>query len=209
MAGKKRDKGESHSTRPARLGPPKWVRYSQDEIEAIVVELAKMGYTPSMIGVILRDQYGIPLVKSVTGMKLTKILEKHGVALPVPEDLLRLMAKAVNLRRHLSEQPKDFASKRGLIETESKIRALIRYYKRVGKLPPDFEYDPERAKLLVAQYLGAALQQQAATSETAGQTQVGTATTQTAGQVAGSATATPPAQETQPGQQPGSSGAQQ
>lgn len=159
MAGKKRDKGESHPTRPARLGPPKWVRYSQDEIEAMVVELAKMGYTPSMIGVILRDQYGIPLVKSVTGMKLTKILEKHGVALPIPEDLLRLMAKAVNLRRHLSEQPKDFASKRGLIETESKIRALIKYYKRVGKLPPDFEYDPERAKLLVAQYLGAALQQ--------------------------------------------------
>ncbi|MEM0027587.1 MAG: 30S ribosomal protein S15 [Ignisphaera sp.] len=159
MAGKRRDKGESHSTRPARLGPPKWVRYSQDEIEAIVVELARMGYTPSMIGVILRDQYGIPLVKSVTGMKLTKILEKHGVALPIPEDLLRLMAKAVNLRRHLSEQPKDFTSKRGLIETESKIRALIRYYKRVGKLPPDFEYDPERARLLVSQYLGAVLQQ--------------------------------------------------
>ncbi|MDK6028332.1 30S ribosomal protein S15 [Ignisphaera sp. 4213-co] len=171
MAGKKRDKGESHSTRPARLGPPKWVRYTPDEIEAIVVELAKIGYTPSMIGIILRDQYGVPLVKSITGMKLTKILEKHGVALPVPEDLLRLMAKAVNLRRHLSEQPKDYASKRGLIETESKIKALIKYYKRVGKLPPDFEYDPERAKLLVAQYLGGVLQSSSTATSSESQSQ--------------------------------------
>ena len=158
MAGKRRDKGQSHSTRPVRIGPPKWVKYSPEEIEALIVELAKMGYMPSMIGIILRDQYGIPLVKSVLGVKLTRILEKYGLLPPIPEDLLRLMARAVNLRRHLQEHPKDFASKRGLIEIESKIRALIKYYKRVGKLPPDFEYDPERAKVLVSQYLGRALE---------------------------------------------------
>lgn len=165
MAGKKRNKGQSHSTRPVQVGPPKWVKYSPEEVEAMVVELAKMGYTPSMIGVILRDQYGIPLVKSITGVKLTKILEKHGAALPVPEDLLRLMAKAVNLRRHLAEHPKDYASKRGLIEVESKINALIKYYKRVNKLPQEFAYDPAGAKVLVSQYLGALLQQAAPSSQ--------------------------------------------
>jgi len=77
---------------------------------------------------------------------------------PIPEDLLRLMARAVNLRRHLQEHPKDYASKRGLIEIESKIKALIKYYKRVGKLPPDFEYNPERAKVLVSQYLSRAIE---------------------------------------------------
>ncbi|MCX8168358.1 MAG: 30S ribosomal protein S15 [Ignisphaera sp.] len=163
MAGKKRDKGESHSVRPVRIGPPKWVKYSEEEVSTLAVELARLGYTPSMIGVILRDQYGIPLIKSITGVKLTKILSKHSVALPVPEDLLRLMAKAVNLRRHLSEHPKDFVSKRGLIETESKINALIRYYKRIGVLHQDFMYEPERARILVSQYLGmggSAIQQQ-------------------------------------------------
>ncbi|RLG77469.1 MAG: 30S ribosomal protein S15 [Thermoprotei archaeon] len=149
---KRREKGQSHSTRPVRIGPPKWVRYSPEEIEALVVELAKMGYTPSMIGIILRDQYGIPLVKSVLGVKLCKVLEKYNLAPPVPEDLLRLMMRAVNLRRHLEEHPKDYASKRGLIEIESKIRRLVKYYKRVGKLPPDWEYDPERAKVLVSQF---------------------------------------------------------
>jgi len=154
MAGKNRDKGQSHSTRPVGQGVPRWIRFSPEEVEALVVELAKMGYTPSMIGVILRDQYGIPLVKQVLGVKLTKVLEKHNLAPPVPEDLLRLMARAVNLRRHLFEHPKDTASYRGLIEIESKISALIKYYKRVGKLPKDFTYDPERAKVLVSQYLG-------------------------------------------------------
>lgn len=154
MAGKRRDKGQSHSVRPVRVGPPKWVRYSSDEIGALAAELARMGYTPSMIGIILRDQYGVPLVKSVTGMKLTKLLEKFGIRYPIPEDLLRLMARAVNLRRHLNEHPKDTASKRGLIEIESKIRALVKYYKREGKLPQDFEYDPAKAELWVSQYLG-------------------------------------------------------
>jgi small subunit ribosomal protein S15 len=178
MAGKRRDKGQSHSTRPARIGPPKWVRYTPEEVEALVVELAKLGYTPSMIGIILRDQYGVPLVKSITGTKLTKILEKHGVLLPIPEDLLKLMARAVNLRRHLSEHPKDTASKKGLIEIESKIHRLVKYYKRIGKLPPDFEYDPERARLLVAQYLGATLQ--ASSTTTAATTTTETAVSSTA-----------------------------
>lgn len=172
VAGKKRDKGESHSTRPVRIGPPKWVRYSEEEVSTLAVELAKLGYTPSVIGVILRDQYGIPLIKSITGMKLTKILERNDALLPIPEDLLRLMAKAVNLRRHLSEHPKDFTSKRGLIETESKINALIKYYKRIGRLQQDFVYEPEKARILVSQYLGIggaiqqSYQQQEAVSET-------------------------------------------
>ncbi|MEL9909097.1 MAG: 30S ribosomal protein S15 [Desulfurococcus sp.] len=150
---KRRDKGQSHSTRPARAGPPRWLKLdmSPSDIELLIVELAKKGYTPSMIGIILRDQYGIPLVRQVTGRKLTEILEKHGIKIAIPEDLMHLMQQAVNLRRHLEEHPKDTHSLRGLIEVESKIHRLVKYYKRTGKLPPDWEYDPEKAKLLVSQ----------------------------------------------------------
>ncbi len=152
---KRREKGKSHSTRPARAGPPRWLKLdmSPEDVELLVVELAKKGYTPSMIGIILRDQFGIPLVKQVTGKKLTQILEEHGVTLPVPEDLLFLMRKAVNLRRHLEEHPKDLHAKKGLIDLESKIHRLSKYYKRIGKLPPDWRYDPEKAKLLVSGYM--------------------------------------------------------
>jgi len=147
---KGREKGKSHSTRPVRVGPPKWVRFSPEEIEGLIIELARKGYPPSMIGIILRDQYGIPLVKPILGKKLTKVLEEHGLMLPLPEDLLNLIKKAVNLRRHLEEHPKDYHAKKGLIDLESKIHRLVKYYKRVGKLPPDWKYDPERAKLLVS-----------------------------------------------------------
>jgi small subunit ribosomal protein S15 len=152
---KRREKGQSHSTRPARAGPPHWLKLDMtpEDIELLVVELAKKGYTPSMIGIILRDQFGIPLVKQVTGKKLTRILEEHDVKLPVPEDLLYLMRKAVNLRRHLEEHPKDYSAKKGLIEIESKIHRLVKYYKRVGKLPRDWKYTPEQAKLIVSTYL--------------------------------------------------------
>ena len=150
---KKRDKGQSHSTRPAGLIPPKWVQFSGEEVELLIVELAKKGYPPSMIGVILRDQYGVPLVKPLTGSKICKILEKYGVKMVVPEDLYNLIRRAINLRRHLEEHPKDYHSKRGLEEIESKIHRLVKYYKRVGKLPPDWKYDPEKAKMIASQPL--------------------------------------------------------
>ncbi len=145
---KRREKGQSHSTRPVRIGPPKWVKLSPEEVEMLIVELAKKGYTASMIGIILRDQYGIPLAKHVIGKKITKVLEEHGLAPEIPEDLFQLIKKAVNLRRHLEEHPKDLHAKKGLMDLESKIRRLVKYYKRVGKLPPDWKYDPEKAKLL-------------------------------------------------------------
>jgi SSU ribosomal protein S15P len=69
---KRRAKGKSHSIRPARAGAPKWVRLTREEVEMLVEELVKRGYTPSMIGIILRDQYGIPLVRQIVGKKLLK-----------------------------------------------------------------------------------------------------------------------------------------
>jgi small subunit ribosomal protein S15 len=146
---KGKEKGKSHSTRPPTLVSPKWLQYTPEEIESIIIELAKKGYPPSMIGVILRDQYGVPLTKAVLNAKVIEILRKYNLAPAIPEDLYNLMKKAVNLRRHLSEHPKDKHSLRGLISVESKIHRLVKYYKRVGKLPQDWKYDPEEAKILV------------------------------------------------------------
>ncbi|MEM1873378.1 MAG: 30S ribosomal protein S15 [Acidilobaceae archaeon] len=147
---KRKKKGRSGSTRPARPTPPTWLTYTPEEIELVVEELAKKGYGPSMIGLILRDQFGVPLVKPILGKSITEILEEKGLAPSIPEDLFYLIKKAVNLRRHLQEHPKDTHAKRGLIDVESKIHRLVKYYKRTGKLPADWTYDPQRAELLVA-----------------------------------------------------------
>jgi len=150
MAGKRRKKGRSHSTRPASPTVPKWVQYDPEEIEEIIVDLARKGYGPSMIGIVLRDQFGIPLVKPILGKTITQVLEEHCMKMVVPEDLFMLMEKAVNLRRHLEEHPKDTHAKKGLLDLESKIRRIANYYKEQGVLPEDWKYNPQQAKLIVA-----------------------------------------------------------
>ncbi len=128
---------------------PSWVKYSPEEVEQLVIELRKKGYTTAMIGTILRDQYGIPSVKAITGKKITKILEEHGLAPEIPEDLMNLMRKAVKLRKHLQKHKKDIHNARALIIIESRIRRLVNYYKSTGKLPKGWNYSPELAERLV------------------------------------------------------------
>jgi len=144
---KSKEKGKSQSTRPVREGPPAWVKYRPEEVENLVVELGRKGYPPSMIGIILRDQYGIPLVKQITGKKITQILREKGLAPEIPEDLANLIKRAIKIRRHLEEHPKDYHSKRGLQLIEAKIHRLSKYYKRRGVLPPDWKYEPGKISI--------------------------------------------------------------
>ncbi len=128
---------------------PEWTKYSPEEVEKLVIKLANEGHTQAEIGNILRDSYGIPSVRAITGKKIGKILFDAGLAPKVPEDLRNLILKAVNLRRHLKENKKDKHSTRGLQIVEARIRSLSRYYKRKGKLPQDWKYVPDRAEFLI------------------------------------------------------------
>ena len=141
----KKEKGKSHSTRPVSKRPPPWCKYKPEEVEAIVIKLAREGHNPSKIGIILRDQYGIPLVKPITGKSITQILKEADMAPPIPEDLEALLRKAGRLHAHLERHKKDLHNKRALQLIESKIRRLSRYYKREGVLPPDWKYEPKAA----------------------------------------------------------------
>jgi small subunit ribosomal protein S15 len=145
-----RKRGKSSSTRPALKEKPLWVELSAEEVENQVVKLARKGYSQSMIGIILRDSYGIPLVKVVTGKSIKKILEENDIETPLPEDLSNLVKKALNLRKHLEVNHKDLESTKGLQRTESKIYRLIKYYKKKKVLDPKFKYDPEQIRTLIA-----------------------------------------------------------
>ncbi len=143
-------KGKSGSKKPLFSTPKTWVRYSPKEIERLVVKFGKQGIKPSKIGLILRDSYGIPSVKEIVGKKITKILEEHNIKFDLPEDLESLIKRAIRIREHFKKHKHDMTAKRGLILTESKIRKLVKYYKRIGKLPKEWKYDPEKAKLIVS-----------------------------------------------------------
>jgi small subunit ribosomal protein S15 len=146
-----RRKGQSGSKRPSTLRIPDWMEKDKDAkwVEAKVVELAKAGNKPSMIGKILRDQYGIPLVRVITNKRVMDILRENDLERRVPEDLRNMIAKALTIRRHLEENKKDFVSKRGLQLVESKIHRLSKYYRKKKVLPADWKYSPDQAAVLL------------------------------------------------------------
>ncbi|KXB00536.1 30S ribosomal protein S15 [candidate division MSBL1 archaeon SCGC-AAA261G05] len=122
---------------------------SPEEVEELVKELAREGNSPSEIGLILRDQYGVPSVKEATGKKMSEILKSIGESPEVPEDLMSLLSKAVDLHDHLERNPRDSRTKRSLEELESRIHELTKYYKKKGRLPEAWRYSPAAAELLV------------------------------------------------------------
>lgn len=144
-----RKKGKSGSTKPLKKTKPAWVRYGSKEVEQLVVKLAKQEVKPSQIGIILRDSYGIPDIKTITKKSITKILEENKVLPHMPEDLTSLIKKQIKITKHLEKNHKDMPSKRGLQLTESKIRRLVKYYKKTGKLPKAWVYDRNKADLLL------------------------------------------------------------
>ena len=74
---------------------------SGQDIEELVLKLAKEGRYPSEIGMILRDQHGIPDVKQAIGKSIAQILSARGAGPSLPEDLAELIKKAVMLHKHL------------------------------------------------------------------------------------------------------------
>ncbi len=144
-----RKRGKAGSTRPYRTEKPDWLKHDEEFIVKKIEELRRQGLSSAMIGVVLRDKYGIPNVRDILGKKMIHILEDLNLSPKYPEDLVDLVRKAVNLRRHLEENEKDLHSKRGLQLMESKIRRLVKYYKKKGVFAPDWKYKPENAGLLL------------------------------------------------------------
>ncbi|MCX8147142.1 MAG: 30S ribosomal protein S15 [Candidatus Woesearchaeota archaeon] len=145
-----RRKGKSGSKKPL-VKSRTWIRYSPKEVEHLILRLAKEGKSSSEIGLILRDTYGIPDARHITKKKITQIMKEKGIAKEIPEDLLNLIKKSVAIRKHLEENKKDMSALRGLQITESKIRKLIKYYKKTKALPLDWKFDAKSIRLYAEQ----------------------------------------------------------
>jgi small subunit ribosomal protein S15 len=145
-----RRRGDSGSVRPHRNEAPPWSNTDVKVIEKVIIDLKKEGYSSSRIGLVLRDQYGVPDVKLVLGRRIDQILKENGLLSDIPDDLRNLITKALGLRKHLSENKNDLHNKRQLQLTESKVRRLVKYYVASGRLPGDWTYKPETAEILLS-----------------------------------------------------------
>ena len=143
-------KGISRSAKPYRRSAPSWLKATAPNVVDQITKMAKKGHTPSQIGVILRDSHGIAQVKAVTGSKILRIMKSQGVNPELPEDLYCLIKKAVSVRKHLERNRQDNDAKFRLILIESRVHRLARYYKKAGKVAPNFKYESATAAALVS-----------------------------------------------------------
>ncbi len=139
--------GKSHSIRPLVPTRPPWANQTAEEVEALVTRYSRDGMTPSQIGIKLRDQHAIPLVKAVTGKRVGTILEENSLRPDMPEDLENIVRKAVGLQKHLKENHGDRRNTRSLELIEAKVHRLSVYYKRVGRIPKTWKYKSVVAQL--------------------------------------------------------------
>lgn len=120
---------------------PTWVNISHSDLTSNIVKMYNEdGLTASQIGIVLRDEYGIPLVKPILGKTITDVLRDNGVKQDMPEDLDRLVKKALGLQRHLRSHNSDRRNVRSLELIESKIHRLSRYYKNQDRIGKNWKY---------------------------------------------------------------------
>lgn len=114
----------------------------------MIVKLGKEGHPTSSIGLILRDQHGIPLAKPIVGKSISQVLKDAGLTPSIPEDLEKLLRKATRLHVHLEKNKGDLHNKRATQVIEARIHRLAKYYKRKGVLPLDWKFDVKAASLI-------------------------------------------------------------
>ncbi len=139
--------GKSHSTRPLDLKKPSWVTQTPKEIEEMIVKYAKDGMTSSQIGIKLRDQHAIPLVKPILNKGITQVLDENKLSQDLPEDLNNIVNKAVGLQKHLKSNKLDNRNRRSLELIEAKVHRLSVYYKKIDRIPKNWKYKSVIAQL--------------------------------------------------------------
>ena len=142
-----KSKGKAGSHKPVDKTVPSWVSYKPAEVEQLIVKLVKQEKGSSLIGIILRDSYGIPSVKALLGKSITEVIAEKKLAKKIPEELIFLIKKHIAEMKHLEENKHDKVANRGSQLTESKIVRLATYYKAKKVLPENWTYDKTQAKL--------------------------------------------------------------
>ena len=139
--------GKSHSIRPIDPKKPDWVKQTNEEIEGLIIKYAKEGMTTSQIGIKLRDQHAIPLVKPIINKGIKEVLIENKLNPEIPEDLNNIVMKAVNLQKHLRENRSDNRNTRALELVEAKVHRLSTHYKKTGEIDQKWKYKSVVAQL--------------------------------------------------------------
>jgi len=107
------------------LKKPTWLKYTKEEVEAIILKLSKKDLTSEKIGLVLRDQYGIPSVK-LYGIKIKDVLKEK---FKEPTNI-NLETRLNTIIEHFKKNKQDKKAERSLIITKAKLKKRIEYQKK-------------------------------------------------------------------------------
>src|SRR3989344_4471477 len=93
---------------------PSWVKIKPEEVEKIVLDLAKRGESPSKIGIILRDQHGVPKTK-LLGKKICQILKENNME--IQTDKFVVSNKIETLKKHIKDNKHDYSASKSLTKS--------------------------------------------------------------------------------------------
>ena len=103
---------------------PSWLKTSQEEVEKIIIDLAKQEITTEKIGLILRDQYGIPTAR-VYGKKISQIIKQVG--LEAKSALANVEKNVEELKKHIAKNKQDKKAKYTLIGKSANLIKKKKY----------------------------------------------------------------------------------
>lgn len=106
------------------MAKPTWVKMKEPELKKVILELSEK-HAPSQIGIILRDQYGIPTTK-VFGKKLKAYMQELGIERN--EDLENAEKKVDGLKEHLKNNITDRSAKHKLQHAQSRLNIVKKYF---------------------------------------------------------------------------------
>ncbi|MEK6935371.1 MAG: 30S ribosomal protein S15 [Nanoarchaeota archaeon] len=109
-----------------KLEKPVWLKYNEEEVKEIILKLADKGLTAEKIGLVLRDQYGIPKV-SIYGLKIGKVLKEQDKF--QKPSLINLQKKVTKLEEHYAKNKQDKKTERAMMITKSKLKKFQDYIK--------------------------------------------------------------------------------
>jgi len=108
---------------------PVWLKLTEDELKKIILDLSEK-YQPAQIGLILRDQYGVPTTK-VFGKKLSSYLKESGKNENF--ELKNVEKKVEKIKEHMKNNITDKRAKHKFQKSNSKLNAIRKYSEKRNK----------------------------------------------------------------------------
>jgi small subunit ribosomal protein S15 len=110
-----------------KIEKPAWLKMTEKELVETIKKLSEEGKQPAQIGLILRDQYGVPTTK-IYGKKLSQYLKDLG--LESNTELRNAEKKVEKIKEHLKDNITDRKAKHKLQKAQTRLNIVRRYFSR-------------------------------------------------------------------------------